>query len=170
MLSGLLLFSGALLVIALAFYSALMFFYGPYLNNQLVALQNKVATADQSIASGDEAQLIAFYSQVINVQSLLATHTSFSSFLVWLQANTEANVYYSQFSFTGGNQLAVTGFAVSEADVNQQVAIFESSPAVESVTISNVGVVNGSNQWTFSASLTLNPSFFTAVSATTTTP
>ena len=60
---------------------------------------------------------------------------------------------------------ALSGTATSEADVNQQVAIFENSPEVSSVTVSNVtgpSLLGGG--WTFSVTLIMNPSVFGASS------
>jgi hypothetical protein len=55
--------------------------------------------------------------------------------------------------------------AASEADVNQQVAIFENSPEVSSVTVPNVTAPQLlGNGWTFSVTLIMNPSVFEASS------
>ena len=59
-------------------------------------------------------------------------------FFSWLEKNTEANVYYQSFALASGHQVTLGGIAATEADVNQQVAIFENAPEVSSVTISNV--------------------------------
>lgn len=167
--SGVLLFSAILFVVVLLIYGFLTFFYGPQLNGNLNTLQGKVATLDQSIASGNETQLVAFYSQVVNLQTVLNNHIAFSQFLTWLQQNTEANISYSQLSFSSGGQISFSGSAPSEADINQQVAIFESSPEVEKFTISNVAASGGTGVWTFSATLIMNPSIF-ATTPTSTTP
>jgi hypothetical protein len=158
--SGVLLFSSILLGLVVLIYLFLLLFYGPQLNSSLGSLQSKVATLDQSIASGDETQLVSFYSQVVNLQTVLNNHTSFAQFLDWLQQNTESNISYSQLSLSSGSQISLSGSAPTEADVNQQVAIFESSPEVEKFTISNVAESGVSGAWTFSATLIMNPSVF----------
>ena len=168
MLSGLIFFAAAILIVALAGYFGLLLVYQPYLNNQLSVTQNKVATADQSIASGDQTKLIAFYSQIVNVQALLKKHVLFSRFLSWLEKNTEANVSYSQFSFSSGNQITLAALAKSEADTNQQIAIFESSPYVTKVAISSIAPMTTGGLWAFSGTLIMNPAFFTAATATST--
>ncbi len=172
---GVISFSAALLVIVIIIYAFLSFVYEPYLNNSLTAVQGKIATLDQSIASGDETQLVNFYSQVVNLRSVLAHHILFSQFLDWLAANTEANVHYSQFSFASGDQITLAGVAATEADINQQIAIFEASPEVQKLTVSNIGLSNSNGSWTFSATLLMNPSVWPASStfpaaAPTTTP
>jgi hypothetical protein len=166
-LSGVLIFTGIIFLIAVAAYFGLMFVYQPILGNQLTAIQEKISTVDQSISSNDQAGLVAFYSQMVNVQSLLTNHVLFSQFLTWLQQNTEANVYYTQLSFSSGNQITLTAYAATQADAVQQIAIFESSPEVQSVIIPNVAVSGSNGFYTFSATLVMNPALFVAAPAQT---
>jgi len=161
-LSGMLIFSGILFVITIGIYMGILFVYQPIVNNNLTAIQEKVSTVDQSISSGDQAGLVAFYSQMVNVQSLLNNHVLFSQFLSWLEQHTEANVYYSQFSFSSGNQITLTAFAATQADAIQQIAIFESSPDIRSVVIPSVAVSGAAGYYTFSATLIMNPALFVA--------
>jgi hypothetical protein len=102
------------------------------------------------------------------VQSLLTNHVMFSQFLTWLQQNTEANVYYSQFSFSSGNQITLTASAATQADAIQQIAIFESAPDVLSAVVPGLSVSGVSGYYTFSASLVMNPALFVAAPATST--
>jgi hypothetical protein len=162
--SSVILFSTMLFAIVIAAYLLMVFVYGPYLNNSLTAVQGQVATIDQSIASGDETNLVNFYSQIVNLRSVLGTHIAFSQFFDWLAANTEANVYYSQLSFASGNEITLSGVGRSESDVTQQIAIFESSPAVEKIAVSNVGLSNTNGLWTFAATLLMNPSLWASSS------
>jgi hypothetical protein len=95
----------------------------------------------------------------------LQQHTLSSQFFSWLEQNTEANIYYRSLALTQGDQVALSGTAASEADVNQQVAIFENSPEVSSVTVSDVtapSLLGGG--WIFSVTLIMNPSVFSASS------
>jgi len=162
---GALLFSGGILFLALAMYFGLAFGYTPYLQSQLTATQNQVSALGNSISMGDQTQLINFYSQISNLQTLLKNHVIISQLFSWLEDNTETNVYYGSFVLTAGNQITLTGVARTEADINQQIAIFENSPEISSVTVSNVTApqVQGGT-WIFSASLVMNPSVFSTSS------
>jgi hypothetical protein len=168
--SGILFFTGALLVIVVGIYLGLVFIYEPHLNAELAAVQGQVSTLSQSISSGDQANLISFYSQTENLQSLLQNHVTFSVFLSWLEENTEANISYSQFSFSSGNEINLTGTGKTEADVAQQIAIFEASPVVQSVSVSSITATGASGLWDFSAVLLVNPAYFTAQGVSTSTP
>ncbi len=162
---GALFFSGGIFFLTIAIYFGLTLGYEPYLQSQLTSVQNQVNTLGNSISASDQSQLINFYSQIANLQTLLQRHTLSSQFFSWLEQNTEANVYYKSLALTQGDQIALSGMALTEADVNQQVAIFENSPEVSSVTISNVTAPSllGSG-WTFSVTLIMNPSVFLASS------
>lgn len=135
---GVLFFSGGILFLTVAVYFGLTLGYQPYLQSQLTSVKNQVNTLGKSVSASDQSQLIDFYSQIANLQTLLQRHTRSSQFFSWLEQNAEANVYYRSLALTQGNQIALSGVATSEADVNQQVAIFENSPEVSSVTVSNV--------------------------------
>lgn len=162
---GALLFSGGILFLAIALYFGLAFGYEPYLQSQLSAAQNQVNALNNSISSSDQTQLIDFYSQIANLQTLLQNHTLPSQFFSWLEQNTEANVYYQSLGLSSGGQVSLAAVANSEADVNQQIAIFENSPEIVSVSVSGVNPVQPPETgWDFSVTLVMSPSVFSASS------
>ena len=161
--AGILLFSAGLLVIALAVYFGITLFYTPYVNNQISSVNAEINAAASAISPTDQTNLVAFYSEIANVQSALANHVYFSHFFTWLEQNTEANVYYTRFTFSSGNQIGLSAVAASEADVNQQMAIFEASPEVSQATISTVSLLQANNTWQFTVTLVMNaPLIFSA--------
>lgn len=163
---GVIFFSAALLVIVLVVYFAMILVYEPYLNNQISTVNNKIETLSQSISSQDQANLLAFYSQVSNLQSLLTNHIIFTQFLSWLEQNTEANVSYTSFAYNSGDEITLTATAPSQSDVTEQIAIFQASPEVQNVVISSVGAANAGGGFQFSVTLLMNPSIFVASTTT----
>jgi Tfp pilus assembly protein PilN len=164
---GILTFSGGLLFLVIFIYAGLTFGYQPYLEGQVSQTQNQIDQLSQQISPADQTNLINFYSQIANLQTLLHNHIIISNLFPWLEANTEPNVYYTSFSFSGGDQITLSAVAASEADVNQQLAIFQSSPEVESVVVSTV--TQGQNSgWTFGLSMTINSSLLLPSSTSTT--
>jgi hypothetical protein len=159
-LLGAMLFAGGLLLLVLAIYFGMVFAYEPYLSKKIANTESQIATLSQSIPSGDEAGLISYYSGIINLRTLLQQHVAFSQFLAWLEKNTQSNVFYSQFSFGAENQIAITGNAKTQADLTQQIAIFESSPKVQKAVVSNVGISGATGLWQFTATLIMDPSVF----------
>lgn len=158
--SGILLFSGSILFIVALVYAGLRFGYEPYLNAQISSLESQVQKAGQSVSPADEANLIRFYSQISNLQSLLKNHVFFSQFLTWLEQHTEANASYVSMAFTSGSQVTLAGSAKTSADVSQQVAAFEAAPEVGAVSLSNVAFSTAANEWLFNVVLTMKPSVF----------
>lgn len=153
---GLLFFSGALLFIALLAYFGLTLGYEPYLNNQIDGITTQINTLAKSVAPNDQAQLVSFYSEITNLQQVLRNHVTLSPFFAWLEKNTEANVYYTSFSLSGGNRISIGGYGATEADVNQQVAIFEAAPEVRSAQLSSVTLSPQTGNWQFSMTLLMN--------------
>ena len=164
---GALFFAGGLLFLAIIVYVGLSFGYAPYLQSQLTTEQDQMNALDKSIPATQQAQLVDYYSQIVNLQSLLQSHVSMPEFFSWLEKNTEANVYYQSFALTAGDQVALGGIGATEADVNQQIAIFENAPEVSSVTVSNVNAPQvGGGGWSFAVILVMHPSVFSASAPT----
>jgi hypothetical protein len=166
---GLLFFTGGVLAILLIIYFGLTLGYEPYVNNQVSNLQVQINALASAISPTDQTNLVTFYSEVTNIQSTLANHVYFSQFLSWLESNTEANVHYSNLNFTSGQNVTLSALAASEADVNQQLAIFETSPSVKSVNIASVSLAPATNLWQFNVTLTMDPTLFLQVTTSTAT-
>ncbi len=158
---GIIMFAAGILFLAVIIWAGLQFGYEPYLQGQLTAEQDKVNSLNSSISSAQQTQLVNFYSQTSNLHALLQKHILMSQFFSWLEKNTEANVYYTSLSLTADDHAILAGSAASEADVNQQISVFENSPEVVSTNISNVTAPLLPGQtWTFHANLTMAPSLF----------
>lgn len=153
--AGLLLFTGALLFIALSVYFGLTFGYEPYLQGKIDGLTTQIATLGKSVSSKDEAQLITFYSEVTNLQKVLANHAMPSTFFTWLEKNTEANIYYTALAVSSENKVTLSGNAVNEADINQQIAIFEAAPEVQSIQVPTIAAAQ-TGGWKFTMTLVMN--------------
>ncbi len=162
---GIIMFASGILFLAVLVWAGLQFGYGPYLQGQLTAEQAKVNALNNSITSSQQTQLVNFYSQTSNLQALLQKHVLASQFFSWLENNTEANVYYTSLSLTADDHAVLSASAASEADVNQQVSIYENSPEVVSTNVSNVvAPILPGQAWTFHVNLAMSPSLFLQVS------
>ena len=157
---GAILFSGGILFLVVIIYLGLVYGYQPYLEKQISTTQGQLSTLNNSIAPTDQTNLINFYSQISNLKTLLKKHVLSSQLFTWLEKNTEANVYYQSLALSTGYKVNIIGHAISESDINQQISIFESSPEVKSVSVSNVGLAQGTSGWNFTVLLTMNPSLF----------
>ena len=163
--AGALVFSGGVLLFVALLYAGIAFGYAPYVNAQISSLNVRLSTVNASISSAQEQQIIDFYSQITNLQSILSRHTSMTRFLSWLEKNTEANVYYENMSVAGGDKVSLQGVAKTEGDINQQIAIFEASPQVADAVVSSISPATQTGAATasalsFNVTLTMQPSVF----------
>ncbi len=165
---GVILFSGGILLIVLAIFAGLRYGYEPYLNGQIASLQKQVGQLGQSVTPAEEANLVTFYSQISNLQSLVKNHIYFSQFLTWLENHTEANIYFTNMTYAQNRQVTLAGIAKTPADISEQVAVFEASPDVTSVSLSNITYSQSPNGWLFNLVLTASPSLLTWQGATST--
>ena len=163
---GLISFSGGILLITLVLWAGLQFVYKPYFDSQTQAIEKQIADQNSQISASDQTTIINFYSELANLRQLLRTHVTTTNLLTWLGQNTEQNTYFSAFSFANGGTVTFTANARTEADANQQIAIFENSPQVKSLTVSGVAQGSGNSYWQFSVTLSLDPSII----ASSTTP
>jgi hypothetical protein len=164
---GALLFSGGLFFLSLVIYFGIVDGYEPYLQGQIATTQAQISSQNTSISASDQTQLINFYSQISNLEGILKNHVVASQFFTWLEKNTEANVYYQNLSLASGDRVTLGGTAKTEADVSQQMAIFENSPQVSAVTISGVGASTIPGQGlVFTVTLNMAPSVFAAATST----
>ena len=97
-LSQLLMLCSTLLAISLAVYFGLVFGYRPYLENQIKELNDRIESFTKSVPPEDQARLTSFYSQVVNLKSLLGRHVVTTPFFEWLEKNTQANVYITNLN------------------------------------------------------------------------
>lgn len=157
---GAVFFSGGILFLLIIVYLGMSYGYEPYLQSEITNNQNQISALNKSISADDQANLIHFYSQISNLKTLLQKHILTSQFFDWLGKNTEANVYYQSLTVASGYKVTATGHAATEADVNQQISIFENSPEVSSVGVSNVVSSPTSAGWNFTVLLNMKPDLF----------
>lgn len=154
---GVVMFSGALLFLMLVIYFGIIFGYEPYLAAKIQQKQDQITSLGNSVSPNDQANLLNFYSQISNLRTLLRKHAVASQLFSWLEKNTETNVYFTSFAFAN-NQLQIQGVGKTQADVAQQIAIFEASPQVRQANVSNVSAATNGAGWQFSALVNIDPS------------
>lgn len=161
--SQLLMFSGTIFFISLLVYFGLTYGYRPYLDSQTKQLKDQLQSFSQKVTIEKQAELVAFYSQLANLKTILAKHNSASPSFDWLEKNTETNVYFTKFSLTSAtNQISLEGIAKTMDDIDQQLVDFASqTDTVQRLSVSNISFSN--NAWQFQVVLTFKPGFFSAI-------
>jgi len=163
----LLMFAGTIFFLSLAVYVGLTFGYKPYLSAQVQHLDDEIKKFNEEIPSVDQNQLVVFYSQLANLNTVLKGHVTASPLFDWLEAHTQTRVMYSKFAFSAQNgQLSLTGISRGMEDFVEQIAIFQSDSMVQRITVNNVTVIPSGGGWQFDIVLFLDPSLVGRTSPT----
>ncbi len=141
-------------------YLGLEFGYKPYLEKQLNTLQNQINNATNSIVSYQSQNYLNFYSQILNIETLLKTHINPSTFFPFLASSTNPKVNYTAVKvMVPQDKIDISGVAASYAVLASQLQAYENSPEVTRVVLggsrASGGVVS------FQVTLYVNPGLFT---------
>lgn len=159
----LLLISGALLGLAVIIYVGLAFGYRSYLDSSLASVDAEIVQFSAGISQEDRAQIQDFYSQLVNLRTLLADHTVASPVMGLLERTVQADVYYTKLTMNSANNQAVlTGVARSLPAIAAQAAAFRDQPEVDRIDFNNAGA-QAAGPWQFTMTLHLNPATFHGV-------
>lgn len=151
----LLLLTISIFIIVVIVYAGLAFGYKAYLASSVSKLEAQIAASANTVSAEDEASIGTFYSQLVNLRTVLGTHRSVSRIFALLERTVAPNVYYTKISLnTSTNELTLSGAARGLADIAAQAALFEKQSEVDHVNFSNGGVSTG-QPWQFTMSVFL---------------
>jgi len=156
----LVLFAAGLLIVTLFVFAGLQFGYVPALEQQRTNLDTQITKLASEVPASDQANIVAFYSQLANIRSLLKEHTAVSPFFSWLERQTMGNVYFSRLALVlVSRQVLLSGVARSISDATDQLAIFQRQPQVERMTVNSISS-EATSTWRFDVTLTMKSSAF----------
>ncbi len=154
----LMIFAIVLFAFSVFVYFGVHYGYAAYLDQQSADVSAKLEGLAKKVSQTDEENFIGFYSQIVNLKTVLDKHVFPSSIFKLLEAKTTADVYYNNAAYNADKQVVtLNGLAKSFDSLAQQMAIFEKSVEVSNaslrdVNISDVGV-------TFQIELTITPDY-----------
>lgn len=155
----LMMFSGTLFFIAAALYIGITFGYKPYLNNRVESLNERIASFAQQVPAEEQEKIAGFYSQLVNLRTLLGKHVAMSAFFSWLERNTLPTIQITKASVNMNNrQASISGASRNVQDVAAQLAVLQADPGVERVDfkyVTSVGPI-----WQFDMVVYFAPGFF----------
>ncbi len=130
----LLTFSLIILGLTVVTYAGMAFGYKPYLNSRIKNLDAEINNLSQSVDEQQQADLKNFYSGLINIQQLLASHPTASKFFDFLEENTSQEIYYISLNMSWPEKNAkLDGVAPDYDAITQQLELFRQAPQIESV-------------------------------------
>ena len=156
-------------------YFGLRFGLVAYLQNQVLGIDEEIASLQAHITGDDQKNLSSFYSQLVNVQTLLRGHVHVSPLFSWVEEHTARDVQITSFSVAPGTQTLSLGLVAKDFDTMiQQIARLQENEDLKEVSIGGIGREKDSNDlrgaatstvpraagWTFTAALTFRDNFF----------
>ena len=118
-------------------YIGITFGYQPYLREQIQQKTNEIEQLSASIPKADQDQFINFYSQLVNLKSILDSHVVASPIFVFLERVAHPRVYFANagVKFREG-ELELNGLAESYVAITEQLEVFNQTPEIDRFVIS----------------------------------
>ncbi|MEK7479477.1 MAG: hypothetical protein AAB634_03025 [Patescibacteria group bacterium] len=155
----LLMFSGFLFGFAIFVFLGLKFGYGTYLQARSSGVDEEIAALASQVGASEQQRLVSFYSQLVNVETVLGRHSFSYNIFPFLESVTIPNAYFVSASFSrDGFSLGLQGRARSIQDVVDQLAVFDGAPQITSATLNNVSFDGA--ETAFGVSLVMKKDFF----------
>jgi hypothetical protein len=129
-----LMFSSTVFFIFVGLFAGMKFGMATYLEDELAKVDEQIKTKGDEVTVGDVQSIQSFYSQLSNVQTLLAKHLAPARLMDWLDAHTHENVWFDNASYNQTeNEVALNGTTATVPDFVQQMLHFEEQSEVKSV-------------------------------------
>jgi len=142
----LLVFATFLFGLLFLIYLGMQFGYKPYLNSRIESLDSKINNLNQVINEEERKRLTTIYSQFINIQDLLKSHTLPSKLLEFLEKNTQSQIYYLYLNFSLiDKSLKLEGISPSYNILAQQLELFQRIPEIEKVDLDDARLLDNEN-------------------------
>lgn len=159
--SRVLLFSVTFCVLSGGIYLGIQFGYRPFIEGQIKELDRQIDEFTRTVSPTQQEELVSFYSQVDNLNRLLAQQAQASNLFPWLEANTNTQVQLDSLSLNALKREVVLGGQANDmVYLGQQINRFESLPEVINVQLSQLTLNQQTGKWNFSLTVALREDFF----------
>ncbi len=157
----LLVFSIVLFAFSILIYFGMNIGYESYLNSKASGLDSQLNQLSNSVSQKDQQQFVGFYSQIVNLKTVLGQHIFSENIFPFLEKNTIPQVFYTEAKFDGtSNGLEIDGEAASLQVLAQQLAQFEKAPELQTAILKSTNFnQNQSGAIDFVISLTFQADF-----------
>lgn len=142
----LLTFMGLALGLIVLVYVGMTLGYKTYLDARIKNLNARIEELNKSLEEGKEKNLTSTYSQLVNIQTLLAAHPMPSKLFEILGKNTHPRVYYNNFNLAVPEKiLKIEGIAPDYKSVVEQMELYRRIPEVKSVFLDDSSLKEDGN-------------------------
>lgn len=125
-------------------YAGLIFGYRPYLNSRIEAVQAQIDDLATSVSAEEQADLLRFYSQIVNLKTLLDSHVTFSKFFPFLERRTNSRVSFDvMFVNSATRELVLEGVAENFATLSEELQSLHQAPEIADYTLNQSQLADG---------------------------
>lgn len=135
----LMLLSLLLFFIAVSVYFGLVFGYKPMLTAQVAERKDELINLGEEISEADRESFLNFYSQFVNLKSILDNHVVSSRLFSFLEQNTHEGVYYTSVSLDIKNKaLTLRGISKNFETISSQGKTMSDDGSVSQVIFDDI--------------------------------
>ncbi|MDP3975143.1 MAG: hypothetical protein Q8P88_02575 [Candidatus Jorgensenbacteria bacterium] len=154
----LLVFAIALFAFSLLVYFGVKIGYTKYLEDRIVGVDAALLALSGEVTSEEQEQFVNFYSQIVNLKTVLDKHPYGGNIFTFLERFTLPEVQFVEAELDADDRvLTLRGNGPSIDIVGQQLAALESASGVARVLLRDVNVAG---RVTFSLTIFFSDSFF----------
>ncbi len=140
-------------------YVGLIFGYKPLLQSRLQGQEAELVGLGKIIPLAQQDEFVRFYSQLINLQSLLNAHVTISPLFTLLESRTNTAVSYAIMELRAPERkIALEGYATNYKSFAEQMQSFTEASEVESVIVNDSNALDGKVK--FRVTVTLREGIF----------
>lgn len=134
----LMIFAIILFAFSVFVYVGVHYGYAAYLEQQSADVTGKLETLAKKVSQTDEENFVGFYSQMVNLKTVLDKHTFPSNTFALLESKVTGDVYFSESSYNNDYSVDLRGSARTFDALAQQIAVFEKASGIAKVSLKNV--------------------------------
>lgn len=154
----LLVFSIALFAFSILVYFGVRLGYSAYLEDRIADVDAALVALSGTVTATEQEQFIGFYSQIVNLKSVLDRHAYGGNVFTFLEKYTLPEVQFTEADLNAEElTLSLRGNAPSVQVTGAQLAALESAPGVAGVLLRDV---NALGRATFSFTIMFTDTFF----------
>jgi hypothetical protein len=151
-------FAIVLFVIVTVVYFLLHYVYLSFLDKKIAEIENNIKGLENEIPTQDREEVTSFYSQLVNLKTLLEEHLYSSLVFERLELITHPQVAFSSFEYDfQEGRLMLNGTAQDLQALAQQLLAFQKTTDFSKIELSDVR--QGTNKLNFSVEIFFKPSF-----------
>ncbi len=159
----LMIFAIVLFAFSVFVYFGIHYGYTAFLDQQSADVAAKIEALAKKVSQTDEENFVGFYSQIVNLKTVLDKHAFPSNAFKLLESKVTADVYFTSGAFSSNdNSIDLHGSAKTFDALASQIAIFEKATEVTKVAFNDVNIAD--TGVTFDIKLNLSPDFLAAQS------